>query len=255
MTATATYLYAITRPIADGLLTGLRGVAGQPVRWIEVGELAGLVSSVELAEFGEEPLRRNLEDLAWLERTARQHDDVVRAAFRVTTTVPLRLATICDDDDAAARRLGELGSRAAAVLDDLDGRDEWGVKLFAVEAAEPVEVASGRAAELSGVAYLQRRREQLDRRTAGTEAAAQEADRVHRQLERWSARAHRHRPQDERLTGVAAPMVLNAAYLVDRHRADEFRLSVDELAGERAPNSLVLTGPWPPYSFATVDQQ
>jgi hypothetical protein len=50
-------------------------------------------------------------------------------------------------------------------------------------------------------------------------------------------------------------MLLNAAYLVDRERVDEFRRAVDDLAGERPPDSIVVTGPWPPYSFATVEER
>jgi hypothetical protein len=240
--------------MGDGPLRRLRGVADEPVRAVTSGKLAWLVSTVDLGEFGEEALRANLEDLGWLERTARQHDDVVRAAARVTTTIPLRLATICADDAAAARRLAELDNQAATVLDELDGRDEWGVKVFAVDEPQAVAGAPTGSPGASGVAYLQRRREQLDRRSARTALAAQEGDRVYRQLERWAVRAHRHRPQDQRLSGVTAPMLLNAAYLVDRHRADEFRRAVDELAGVRPPDSVVLTGPWPPYSFATMDQ-
>ncbi|MFN2560279.1 MAG: GvpL/GvpF family gas vesicle protein [Jatrophihabitans sp.] len=78
-----------------------------------------------------------LENLPWLERTARHHDGVVRAASRRTSTIPLRLATICADDPAAARRLVELGERAAAAPDELEGRDEWGVKLFASKSVKP----------------------------------------------------------------------------------------------------------------------
>jgi hypothetical protein len=257
MTGSATYLYAITRRLGDDRLGGagsLRGVADEPVRTVAAGGLACLVSSVDLGEFGEDALRVNLEDLAWLERTARQHDDVVRAAARVTTTIPLRLATICADDAAAARRLAELGGPAAAVLDELDGRDEWGVKVFAVEESPPDDTPPIEAAGSSGAAYLQRRRSQLERRTARTELAGQFADAVYRQLEDCAARAYRHRPQDQRLSGVAAPMLLNAAYLVDRQRAEQFRRAVDELAAVRPPDAIVLTGPWPPYSFASVEQ-
>jgi hypothetical protein len=256
VTGTATYLYAITRPVPQADLAGLRGVGDEPVRAVGVGGLSCLVSTVDLAAFGEEPLRANLEDLGWLERTARQHDDVVRAAARVTTTVPLRLATICANDAAACDRLAELGSKASAVLDELDGRDEWGVKLFAVDRAAPSAAEeAGPAAESSGAAYLRRRREQLERRNAQSEVATQEAERLYRELERRAVRAHRHRPQDQRLSGATAPMLLNAAYLVDRERVDEFRRAVDDLAGERPPDSIVVTGPWPPYSFATVEER
>jgi hypothetical protein len=260
VTGTATYMYAITRPVGYAELPGVPGVGGAPVRTLSAGPLACLVSTVDLAEFGEEALQTNLEDLAWLERTARQHDDVVRASARMTTTVPLRLATICIDDAAARQRLVELGERAAHVLDELDGRDEWGVKVFAVEPAEPTAYAgvNGGADAASdrstGVAYLQRRRQQLDHRSTRAEQAARDAEGVFRQLERQAVRAHRHRPQDQRLTGVAAPMLLNAAYLVDRDCAQEFRRAVDELAAERPPDSVVVTGPWPPYSFAAVEQ-
>jgi len=259
MTGSATYLYAITRPLFDdgfaasGASAGLHGVSGAPVRSIAAGGLACLVSSVDLDEFGEDALRVNLEDLAWLERTARQHDEVVRAAARLTTTIPLRLATICADDAAAARRLAELDGQAASVLDDLDGRDEWGVKVFAVE-EPPDDAAPIEPARTTGAAYLQRRRSQLERRTARTERAGQFADAVYRQLEDCAARGYRHRPQDQRLSGVAAPMLLNAAFLVDRQRAEEFRHMVGALAADRPPDAIVLTGPWPPYSFASVQQ-
>jgi hypothetical protein len=250
MTGTATYLYAITRPVPAAELAGLRGVGGAPVRAVEDGGLACLVSTVELAEFGEEALAANLDDLGWLERTARQHDEVVRAGAAMTTTMPLRLATICTDDTSARDRLVRLGASALAVLAGLDGRDEWGLKLFA---AEPVGADAGAvAAGSSGTAYLQRRRHELGQRAAVAEAAGKDADAVYGRMAECAADARRHRPQDQRLSGVPHPMVLNAAFLVDRERAGEFRRAVAELAAERPPDSVVLTGPWPPYSFAAV---
>jgi hypothetical protein len=254
VSGTATYLYAISRPFPETELDGLHGVADAPVRAVRAGELSCLVSTVDLAEFGEQALRINLEDLGWLERTARQHDDVVRASAHARTTVPLRLATICTDDAAAARKLAELGRRASAVLNELDGREEWGVKLFAVGPAEPAGLAEPVSAESGGAAYLRRRRQELDRRGQQVELQAQDAERLFRELQRSAVRAHRHRPQDQQLTGVSAPMLLNAAYLVERERSAEFRRAVDELAGGRPPEAVVVTGPWPPYSFAGVDE-
>ncbi|HEX3335101.1 MAG TPA: GvpL/GvpF family gas vesicle protein [Jatrophihabitans sp.] len=252
MMDTATYLYAITRPVPPNSLEGLRGVADTPVRSIDDGELACLVSTVDLAEFGEDALRANLEDLAWLERTARQHDAVVQAGTKVTTTLPLRLATICSDDASARERLYRLGRVARDTLATLDGREEWGLKLFApADGARAPEVL---ATALSGAAYLRRRRVDIEQRDHAAERAVEDADAVFRRLAAHAVEARRHRPQDQRLTGAAQPMVLNAAFLVERERVEQFRDAVAELDRERGDGAVVLTGPWPPYSFVAVDE-
>jgi hypothetical protein len=254
MSATASYLYAITRPVVQQRLAGLLGMGGAPVRMLEEDDLACAVSTVNLDEFGEQALAANLEDLAWLERTVRQHDTVVREVSALATTMPLRLATICIDDTSARARIDDLRPRALSVLAALDGRDEWGVKLF----ASATDTRSERAAEegeagppASGAAYLMRRRRQLERGNTAAEAAAQAAETVYRRLCELAVTARRHRPQDQRLSGSPQPMVLNAAFLVDRDRASEFQHAVTKLAADRPPESLVLTGPWPPYSFAS----
>jgi hypothetical protein len=48
----------------------------------------------------------------------------------------------------------------------------------------------------------------------------------------------------------AAPAVLNASYLVDAARAGDFRARIDELAAAQDDLRVLVTGPWPPYSFA-----
>lgn len=252
MTATATYVYAITRPIEAAKLGDLSGVGGAAVRVLEHGAIAGVVSTVDLCEFGEDALADHLEDMAWLARTAREHDEVVRAASRITTTVPLRMATICHDDASVHVMLDTLDDATAKVLAELDGRDEWGVKLFALadagDAPAVVEQAS------SGTAYLQQRRRALQRDEQAAQAAAHDADAVFAALADAAVASRLHRPQDQRLSGNPHPMVLNAAFLVDRRDEQAFRAVVATLADERPAGALVLTGPWPPYSFVPEQQ-
>jgi hypothetical protein len=247
----ATYLYAITRGGTALDLLQTRGVDDEPVRLLDDGELACAVGSVSLDEFGEDALTQNLEDLAWLERVARRHDGVVRAVAQRTATVPLRLAVICRDDESARTRLRALGRRAGELLDRVEGREEWGVKVFAGAVASE---AQGTPAA-SGTAYLQRRRQAVAEREDVVAAARRDAEMV---FERLAAHAHaavRHRPQDQRLSGAAAPMVLNAAFLVDRDKIAEFQSVASEIAAERGPEALVVTGPWPPYSFASLEEE
>lgn len=251
MSGSGTYLYAITRPVDPSELTGVLGVGGVPVHAVQDGEFACIVSDVSLDEFGEEALHRNLDDLTWLERTAREHDAVVQAAARLTTTAPLRMATVCLDDRAVVDRLRQLGERAGRVLSRLDGRIEWGVKIFA-DAADPSSEET--SAPLSGADYLRRRRESLERRDAAVATAAAAAESVYLQLSGSAVAGRRHRPQDRRLSGVDAEMLVNAAFLVDAARTAEFQAESDRVALEHPELQVVLTGPWPAYSFAALEE-
>jgi hypothetical protein len=253
VTATATYLYAITRPISAQAVAGLRGVGGTPVRVIEHGELAALVGTVHLADFGEQPLAEHLEDLDWLARAAREHDDVVRAAARITTTMPLRLATVCHDDAAVHGRLESVRDTALGVLPELDGRDEWGVKMFAIaDSADSGETAQPAP---SGAAYLAQRRQKLTHQGTLLESATRSAHQAFAKLAEVATSARQHPAQDHRLSGVPHPMVLNAAFLVFRQDEGAFRAAVADIDEQWPPGAVVLTGPWPPYSFVPSEQR
>jgi len=250
MSAEATYLYAVIRPLPSGALDDLTGISGGRVRTLEREGLGCVVSTVSLDEFGEQELAANLNELTWLERVAREHDAVVRAAAQLTTTAPLRMATVCHDDAAALAKLDELGSRATAVLDRLDGRIEWGVKVYATTRPAQVPVAAGTT---SGADYLRRRKQESVERQAADAAAGEQADAVYTALAGDSVAGRRHHVQDRQLTGVDEPMLLNAAFLVEHANAQRFANAIDELAERYPAIRLERTGPWPPYSFASLD--
>jgi hypothetical protein len=250
MTAQATYLYAVIRPLPRGALNDLTGISGARVRTLERDGIGCVVSTVSLTEFGERELAANLNELTWLERVAREHDAVVRAAAQLTTTAPLRMATVCRDDAAALAKLAELGDRTRAVLQRLDGRIEWGVKAFAVTRPAPVPAAAG---AVSGADYLRRRKQESTERQQADAAAAEQAAAVYAALADESVAGCRHRAQDRQLTGVEEPMLLNAAFLVEHSSAQRFANAVDELAARYPALRLERTGPWPPYSFASLD--
>ena len=245
---TGVWLYAVTRSRSGW--DDLAGVAGAPVRPIESGGLVALGSTVDLASFGEDALKRNLEDLGWLAATARAHDHVVRAASSRGVAVPLRLATVYLDDDRVRAMLDTRGADFAAALRQFDGRAEWGVKGYAEPAAEP-EAAPATAR--SGTDYLRRRRTQLAARHASGERAAEDAAGIHEALTSFAVAARTHPPQSPTLSGTSAPMVLNATYLVENAHTAEFGQLVTEQDECRPGIRLELTGPWPPYSFAHDD--
>jgi hypothetical protein len=244
------YLYAVSRGLDVDDLGGLLGLGDVLVEGVEVDGLVGLVSTVDLDEYGEEGLRRNLERLDWLELAARGHDAVVQAASNLAPTAPMRLATIFCDDDSVRRRLVEQHERITDALDRVEDHEEWSVKVLTRAPAEEPEAVPA----ASGTDYLRRRRQEQQAQVADQEDAYAAAEEVHRALTTFAAATRLLPPQDPRLTGYTGTMVHNAAYLVPRGESDAFATAVSEL-GERHPTVLVDgRGPWPPYSFAVLEE-
>jgi Gas vesicle synthesis protein GvpL/GvpF len=246
------WLYAVT----DGAAPSpgdLTGVGAGLVRPLRAAGLAAIVGDVDQREFGEAALRRNLEDLGWLERTARAHHAVIEAVGARCPVVPMRLATVYHSDASVLTMLRDRAADFRVALSRLAACREWGVKGFAAALGpRPLSPPDDREdrARRPGTAYLQRRRAQLTSRTNARQDAMARAQAVHAELSRLSVAARLYPPQAPGLAGQAAPMVLNAAYLVADERADEFTTAVSDLTSRHRSVRLGLTGPWPAYSFA-----
>lgn len=250
-----TYVYAVVHRSAGGPPPGSQGFGGAELRRVEHGELAAVASDVAVDEFGESALRHNLEDVDWLNSTARTHNQVVEAVAEQAAVVPMGLATVFYGDDRVRACLAERAGLFGELLDQVAGRTEWGVKAYAeLTAAEP-ESAGPANTGRPGAAYLRRVRERRDSAERAKQDAVRQAGEVHAALAELSAQARTHRPQSRELAGYRGVMVLNGAYLVDDSRGEEFTGAVHELAGEHTALRLELTGPWPPYSFATVQHE
>ena len=260
--ASGLWAYAITEH-GGGDLSRLTGVAGGTVRTVAAGGFTVLVSDVDLAEFGEVALRRNLENLTWLEEVARAHHHVIDAASGLFPLLPTRLATVYSSHAAMAAALARRQEELRAALRRVGGRVEWGVKAYlapqqdARDTEQPAggqvggETAPGEGG--AGLAYLKRRRAQLNAGERSARAALAGARAVHEELSGRAAQARLHPPQSPQLSGNQMPMLLNTAYLLDASASDGFASAVAAAATAHPELRLELTGPWPPYSFAGED--
>ena len=185
MPESATYLYAIAAdPRSEQPDKDLTGVAGTAVRVLTRGDLRAYVSTVPLSQFSEEALRRNLEDLAWLEATARAHHAVVDAVSRTDPTGPVRLVTVYSDDQQVYDLLAERAAEFSDVLAGIAGRSEWGVKAYAAPEVVPEEPATNEGAGRNrpGTAYLQRRQHSMRVRDDARRRALARAERLYTDL-------------------------------------------------------------------------
>jgi Gas vesicle synthesis protein GvpL/GvpF len=244
---TTVYVYGVA-PAAERVDVEAPGVESskQGVRRIVHGELAALVSDVEAG-----PLVAA--------KGLRAHWRVLEEAVADATVLPVRFGTIMESDDAVVDQfLAPRHDRLVALLAELSGKVQLSVKAFYDEE----RLMRGVVEHSPAVAQLRERvrdrpkaatyyeRIQLGELVAGEVEQARERDgaMVLERLEPLAVAARREPPG----TPDAA---VNAAFLVERSRMDEFSQAVARLAEEVEDRMrLRYIGPLPPYSF-TEEQE
>lgn len=237
-----------------------------PPYLLSLGEPANglwaVAQDVPAARFAEQALRERLADHTELESMARMHHEAVSASAALGPVVPLPLATLFTDRGRARETLSQQVARFRAVLERVRGREEWAVKVYATanppaSAAEPTPQNTTRTTGLvSGSAYLDRVRSRQRDRQARQDATLACAARVDDAIRALAVDAVRRRPHGPDITGRHRSQILNAAYLLDVNRTDEFNTaitSIKAIEAERAPLEIEVSGPWVPYSFVESD--
>jgi hypothetical protein len=251
--ATATYVYGVAR--AASLRLPLRAPrlpdAGKP-RALDLGDdLWLVVCDAPLEHYDKGPLERGLHDLDWVSRCALAHQGVIAELSRSATVAPMQLFTLFASDRRAEEHLRRMRARIEKVLDRVAGHQEWGVRLRfdakqAQDRADSEQRKRGRPRTGRDFLALKNAQKHAGQRLLGDAVA--DGERLFTELGRDVAAARRRElARQEASTGV----LLDAAFLVSEREAGAFKRRVSKAAARMRERgiALLLTGPWPAYSF------
>jgi hypothetical protein len=161
------------------------------------------------------------------------HERVVEAIMAWGAVLPLRFGTELAREQELADVLRDRRDELLRSLDHVRGSQELGVRVI------PHDRPPGRRpTTTTGRDYLLARVREHGRRERAISEVHAELAAVSR-----STRVRQPRP----------PAILVGTYLVDAERVGEFRRRADQLAQRQAGVQITVTGPWPPYSFATEE--
>jgi hypothetical protein len=281
MPISGTYVYCLivggSRPtVSRRRFAQLPGMG--PVRLLDVGSHLWLVvADAPLGRYGEQAINRQLSDLDWVSRAAVVHEAIVESFIDQRAVLPMKLFTIFASDDRALGQVRGDRRRVDALVRRVARQDEWGVRVTlertglrlgwqlasdgqarrsvkgaiassAIASRGASTRASSRAAS-AGMSYLSEKKAERDAAVELAEHARQTVAGLFDRLAARSRQARRRSASEMPMQG--SPLLLDAAFLVPRTRAAGFRaLAAREArALGRLGYHVVLTGPWPPYTF------
>jgi hypothetical protein len=233
------YVYAITKDSHPLDLNGVKGVGESPaeLHTIRSGSLCAVVSETP-------------EELSVSRRDLEAHHGVLEHLWADGTILPLSFGFIAPDEDAVRTVLETRAEQFSQRLEEFTGRAEFNVKGLYDEAAllrsvlETSEQARAlnEATREGGGTY--------EDRLALGELVAQEVQARQGALATEVLAALRPLAASEHVAEPSQQYFVNASFLVDAERSEEFTRAVQELAERYGKDvELRLRGPLPPYSF------
>jgi hypothetical protein len=206
-----------------------RGISGAAVRLLQVDQLAVLVS-----DFDGDTVVVNREN-------ALVHAAVVRSVLDRTTPLPCRFGTLVTESQLRSyitTRKPALQTRFAHVR----GCVEMSVKIIRKLSTDNHNTTEEIT---SGTTFLEEKRRELLGSEAQTAEATEISTWLHGQVEGLTT--------DEQVTvRPTEKLVLAAAHLVERDKIPQYKERVAAARESRPELHFLLSGPWPPYSFANI---
>ena len=246
-----TYIYCVVRSAsAPRLARAPRGLAGMSApRALPIDKgLFAIVSTAPETRYSEQQINRQLSNIDWVSRAAVAHEAVVEHFINAPAVLPMKLFTIFTSDDRALDHLRRERPRLAVMARRVANHQEWGLRVLLDRTRAHAAERPRHARPSGGAAYLS---EKKARRDAAAELTTRARETVAELFERLAAKAGDARRRSTSELPAQGSLLLDAAFLVARPRAASFRALAarESKALARQGYAVVLTGPWPPYTF------
>lgn len=250
------YVYAITRdpvtPECDAIDGSRRFGA------VSAEGICAVYSPVSGDEFSQEVIDRRSGDLEWLGAVGYRHQAAVADLMKQTAIIPLRAFTMFSSEASLHAYLAVHAAELRRVLERLDGKQEWTLRVefepqrWSDSLVIRIDALRQLAAEIetasTGKAFLLRKKLEEERKRASREAEQQVVAEIEREvLERLACDTVAETRQQR---DGAFPQINVLIARDEEARLQELHAVLnDRYAAEGV--TLAITGPWPPYTFAS----
>jgi len=238
--------------------------------------LEAVVSEVSLGKFSSEKIQKKAEeDVNWIKGKAQIHEHVIEQAMgagvKIVPVIPMKFGTIFKTKKNLEEMLKKNCAKFKKVLKNLEGKQEWGVKVYLNEEVFEKHLGEGSEAVVrkekeiaslpKGMDFFAKKQiEEIIKKEKNREIEGVFKE-IFENLQKLSVEASQGKNLDKALTGKEEQMVLNLNLLIKEEKVEEFQKEVKGLKtryqnpAQRGQNQGLIiqeSGPWPPYNFVEI---
>ncbi|RNA67759.1 GvpL/GvpF family gas vesicle protein [Alteribacter keqinensis] len=238
------------------------------VEYVSHGDITSVVCRVKKDEFNEDQLKKNVENMKWLQDKAFHHHEMMNRLHQTFTIIPLKFGTIYETMESLESIVNTHRERIVELFSELSDKEEWNVKVYAdkekftrsvLENSPEIERKKQEIESLSkGKQFFERRKlDQFVEKQAEKEVD-EECGLLHEKLKEISSKAEVKKNWNQKVTGRTEEMCWNSAYLIDRSDMDRLTGIMEEAKKEADEKEsgldFAVTGPWPAYHFSSFTE-
>ena len=228
------YVYCLAEGV-DRLNKTLCGVSGAPVQIVKFEDLSALVSVCRSEAF--EVTRKN----------ALAHHEVVQSITEQTTPLPARFGALVTVQQLS-NYVSTHHQAIKAKLAHVRGGVEMNVRMIrTITGADTSQESENEKVPGPGTAFLLEKRREILRAEAGVDQK--------KELSSWLREKLGDLIKEEKISIVPSQTVIlaRADHLIERIDVQEYRTKMGKAVEERPEVRFMVSGPWPPYSFANIE--
>ncbi len=229
------------------------------VEKITEGPLAAFATPVDLRAYSQQAVDAHSGDIEWLGAIGYRHQSVMQALMNGGTVIPLRAFTLFGSTQMVEAQLRSGRDDFSKVLERLEGKQEWTLRIefdpnqwnealaSRVDSLRAINDEMRTAAP--GKAFLLKKKLDEERKKASRDAELQVVSEIESRILdklRCDTVAESRQQRDGAFPQIN--VLINRdeeASLVELHRELNERYASEGI-------SLAVSGPWPPYTFASV---
>ncbi len=229
------YVYGI----AKKLIPPVPGLDSMNIESLGFGRFYAVIRYISLSEYSGAGFRKNISDETLSESNSHQHEKVLAMIMEHTAVIPFRPGTMFSTSLALGEFIAEHSDSLGENLEYVEGREEWIVQVYCNRKtmSEQIDELSPRAADLEKQVMASMPAKALLLRRKKTDFVETEMDHICKCYAREYLEKFRDISTSSSLSNILPKeftchpdaMVLNAVFLVDSNKANEFNWLANSL--------------------------